>query len=154
MVRARSGQQHGAQPPLAGLHLPALVRPPGCGRFPRLYGKVQAPQPARWLSYEEAFERLIGACRDGTDLGLRDEAIIRLGLAGMRAAEIIHLSMANRAVRQRLYVRRQNREGCQDPRHIPFGRIESDLPWGNLDRSRVFHPVAVQVGGPVPHVLL
>jgi len=29
---ARSGQQHGALPPLSGLHLPALVRPPGCGR--------------------------------------------------------------------------------------------------------------------------
>jgi integrase len=93
------------------VHLPALVRPPReadpalvevlMGRdnplrqIPRLYGKVQAPQPARWLSHEEAFERLIGVCRDGTDLGLSDEAIIRLGLAGMRAAEIIHLRVGD-----------------------------------------------------------
>lgn len=35
----------------------------------RLYGKVQASRPARWLSHSEAFDRLIGACRDGTDLG-------------------------------------------------------------------------------------
>jgi integrase len=64
-------------------------------QIPRLYGKVQAARPARWLSYEEAFDRLIGACRDGTDLGLRDEALIRLGLAGMRAAEIIHLRVGD-----------------------------------------------------------
>jgi hypothetical protein len=59
-------------------------------QIPRLYGKVQAPRPARWLSHEEAFDRLVGACRDGTDLRLRDEDLIRLGLAGMGAAEIIH----------------------------------------------------------------
>jgi hypothetical protein len=55
-------------------------------QIPRLYGKVQGQRPARWLSHEEAFGQLIGACRDGTDLGTRDEALIRLGLAGMRAA--------------------------------------------------------------------
>jgi hypothetical protein len=55
-------------------------------QIPRLYGKVQASQPARRLTHPEAFERLVGACRDGTDLGRQDEAIIRLGLAGMRAA--------------------------------------------------------------------
>jgi integrase len=64
-------------------------------QIPRLYGKVQAPRPARWLSHEEAFDRLIGACRDGTDLGLRDEALIRLGLAGLRAAEMIHLRVGD-----------------------------------------------------------
>lgn len=64
-------------------------------QIPRLYGKVQAPRPARWLSHNEAFGQLIGACRDGTDLGLRDEVLIRLGLAGMRSAEIIHLRMAD-----------------------------------------------------------
>lgn len=37
-------------------------------QIPRLYGKVQGVMPARWLSHEEAFERLVGACRDGTDL--------------------------------------------------------------------------------------
>jgi integrase len=64
-------------------------------QIPRLYGKVQGVMPARWLSREEAFDRLVGSCHDGTDLGLRDEAIIRLGLAGLRAAEIIHLQMGN-----------------------------------------------------------
>ncbi len=64
-------------------------------QIPRLYGKVQAPRPARWLSHSEAFVDLIGACRDGSDLGLRDEAIVRLGLAGMRAAEIIHLRIGD-----------------------------------------------------------
>jgi integrase len=64
-------------------------------QIPRLYGKVLASQPARWLSHDEAFECLVGACRDGTDLGRRDEAIIRLGLAGMRAAEIIHLRVGD-----------------------------------------------------------
>jgi integrase len=63
-------------------------------QIPRLYGKVQGLRPPRWLSQDEAFDRLIGACRDGTDLGWRDEAIIRPGLAGMRAAEVIHLRVA------------------------------------------------------------
>jgi integrase len=64
-------------------------------QIPRLYGKVQAPHPGRWLSHEEAFDRLVGACGDGTDLGLRDAVLIRLGLAGMRAAEIIHLRVGD-----------------------------------------------------------
>ena len=64
-------------------------------QIPRLYGRVQGVRPARWLSHSEAFEQLIGSCRDGTDLGLRDEALIRLGLAGMRAAEIIHLRVGD-----------------------------------------------------------
>ena len=29
-----------------------------------------------------------GSCRDGTIVGLRDEIVLRLGLAGMRLAEI------------------------------------------------------------------
>lgn len=64
-------------------------------QIPRLYGKVQAPRPARWLNQSEAFEQLVGACRDGTDLGLRDEVLIRLGLAGMRSAGIIHLRIGD-----------------------------------------------------------
>jgi hypothetical protein len=39
--------------------------------IPRLYGKVHGFQPPRWLSHADAFERLIGACHDATDLGLR-----------------------------------------------------------------------------------
>ena len=68
-------------------------------QIPRLYGKVQGLRPPRWLSREDAFVALIAACRDGTDLGLRDEAIIRLGLAGMRAAEVIHLRMGDLRLR-------------------------------------------------------
>lgn len=64
-------------------------------QIPRLYGKVQSVRPARWLSHAEAFEQLIGACRDGTDLGVRDEVLVWLGLAGMRSAEIIHLRMGD-----------------------------------------------------------
>ena len=31
----------------------------------------------------------------GTDLGLRDEVLVHLGLAGMRSAEILHLRMCD-----------------------------------------------------------
>jgi integrase len=64
-------------------------------RIPRLYGKVQGKYPARWLTYEEAFGTLLAACHDGTDPGVRDELLLRLGLAGLRAAEIIHLRMSD-----------------------------------------------------------
>jgi integrase len=60
-------------------------------RTPRLYGKVQAKYPARWLTYDEAFGTLLAACHDNTDPGTRDELVLRLGLAGLRAAEIIGL---------------------------------------------------------------
>ncbi|HZU79886.1 MAG TPA: tyrosine-type recombinase/integrase [Acidimicrobiales bacterium] len=63
--------------------------------YPRTYGKVQAPRPARWLTHEEAFGALVGACRDGTAKGLRDEIGIRLGLAGVRSAEICSLTYGN-----------------------------------------------------------
>jgi integrase len=57
-------------------------------------GKVQAPHPARWLSEEEAFVLLIGACQtDNTIVGLRDEIIMRLGLSGMRVNEISTLTI-------------------------------------------------------------
>lgn len=64
-------------------------------QIPQLYGKARGVRPARWLSHSEASGQLIGACRDGTDLGLRDEALIRLGLAGMRAAEIFRLRVGD-----------------------------------------------------------
>jgi len=60
--------------------------------YPATYGKVQDTHPARWLDSDEAFGALIGACQDGTEVGLQDEIIIRLGLAGMRASEILHLT--------------------------------------------------------------
>lgn len=49
---------------------------------------MQAKNPARFLTYEQAFIQLVGACHDGTDTGLRDELVIRLGLSGMRCNEI------------------------------------------------------------------
>lgn len=61
-------------------------------QYPKTYGKVQAKNPGRWLTREEAYELLIGACRDGTWTGLRDEIGLRLGLSGMRLSEIVHLS--------------------------------------------------------------
>jgi len=59
--------------------------------YPKTYGKVQDANPARWLTAEEAFGSLIGACRDDTQRGVRDEIIVRLGLSGMRQAEIHRL---------------------------------------------------------------
>jgi integrase len=64
-------------------------------RTPRLYGKVQSTYPARWLTKDQAFGTLIGTCQDGTDIGLRNELVLRLGLAGVRAAEIITLRIGN-----------------------------------------------------------
>ncbi len=61
-------------------------------RYRKVYGKRQGKYPGRWLTYEEAFHRLIPATRDGTDAGLRDELVIRLGLLGMRQAEIAALN--------------------------------------------------------------
>jgi integrase len=60
-------------------------------QYPKTYGKVQHKQPARWLTHIEAFDVLVAQCQDGTVLGLRDELVIRLGLAGLRAAEIRNL---------------------------------------------------------------
>ena len=62
--------------------------------YPALYGKAQGKNPARWLDQRDAFQRLIAACQDGTLVGLRDETIIRLGLAGMRKAEIADLPVS------------------------------------------------------------
>jgi integrase len=66
-------------------------------QYPKVYGRAQAPNPARWLTHAEAFDRLIPACQDGTLLGLRDELAIRFGLSGMRRAEILRLTWRNLA---------------------------------------------------------
>ncbi|MBX3283966.1 MAG: hypothetical protein KF703_01340 [Actinobacteria bacterium] len=66
-------------------------------RYPRVYGRAQAANPARWLTYDEAFNRLIPACQDGTDLGIRDELVIRFGLAGVRRSEIVTMTWRNLA---------------------------------------------------------
>jgi len=63
--------------------------------YPRTYGKVEGHYPARWLTHDEAFGSMVKATQDGTTAGLRDELIIRLGLAAMRAAEIAALRIEN-----------------------------------------------------------
>jgi integrase len=61
-------------------------------QFPQLYGKVQAKNPGRFLTHDEAFGMLVAKTQDGSLLGLRDEIGIRLGLTGMRLSEIIGLT--------------------------------------------------------------
>lgn len=55
------------------------------------YGKAQSPHPPRWLTQEEAYERLLDGVDPQTPLGLRDELVLRLGLNGLRAQEIAAL---------------------------------------------------------------
>ncbi len=57
---------------------------------PPIYGKLQGKYPARWLTYDEAYGALLGTC-DGSEVGRRDELVLRLGLSGMRVAEITGL---------------------------------------------------------------
>ena len=61
-------------------------------RYQRVYGKQQGKNPARWLTRDEAFGTLVASTQDGTDTGLRDEILLRMGLLGMRAAEIAALT--------------------------------------------------------------
>jgi integrase len=61
---------------------------------PPLYGKLQGSYPARWLTHEEAYGSLLGVC-DRSDVGRRDELVLRLGLAGMRVTEIIRLRVGD-----------------------------------------------------------
>ncbi len=61
--------------------------------FRRTFGKVQSKHPGRWLTHDEAYGQLVRSCQDGTIVGLRDEIVLRLGLAGMRLAEIGSLTV-------------------------------------------------------------
>ena len=61
--------------------------------FRRTFGKVQAKHPGRWLTHDQAYGQLVASCQDGTIVGLRDEIVLRLGLAGMRLAEIVNLTV-------------------------------------------------------------
>jgi integrase len=53
----------------------------------RTYGKVQAENPGRWLTHEQAYGDLLATC-DDTDTGVRDHLVLRLGLLGIRVSEI------------------------------------------------------------------
>lgn len=61
--------------------------------YPPTYGKVQAKKPARRLN-ETEYHALLGACIDGSESGLRDELLVRVGVSGgMRAAELLGLTV-------------------------------------------------------------
>ena len=75
--------------------LPTLYSTGPLKAYKRTYGKVQAQHPARRLNHHQAFTQLVGACQDGTAIGLRDEVAFRLGLSGMRVGEIVTLTVAD-----------------------------------------------------------
>jgi integrase len=64
-------------------------------QYPRIYGKRQHQNPARFLTYDEAFGQLLGACKDGTWRGSRDQIAIRLGLLGLRRQEIVNANWSH-----------------------------------------------------------
>jgi integrase len=61
---------------------------------PKVYAKAQARYPARFLTREQA-DQLIAACHDHTWTGSQDQLIVRLGLHGLRLAEIASLTWRN-----------------------------------------------------------
>lgn len=63
--------------------------------FRRTFGKVQAKHRGRWLTHDQAYGQLVGVCQDGTLIGLRDEIVMRLGLAGMRIGEVASLRIVD-----------------------------------------------------------
>lgn len=59
--------------------------------YPKTFGKVQAKHAARRLTYDEAYGAFIDACKDGTWKGSRDQLACRIGLLGIRVAEVTAL---------------------------------------------------------------
>lgn len=58
------------------------------------YGKVQSPNPARFLTYEQAYGQLLDSFGgDANPRARRDAIVIRLGLIGLRRAEIASLTL-------------------------------------------------------------
>jgi integrase len=87
----REGYLDGAKNPgegLKGFDSPLRLYSP-------THGRVQSKHPARFLTHEEAYGRLLGACDDGTIVGLRDEVLLRVGLTSMRIAEVGGLCVEN-----------------------------------------------------------
>ncbi len=64
-------------------------------QFRPTYGKAQSPYPPRWLTREEAYSTLLSAVDSSTPMGLRDEIVLRLGLSGVRATEIVGLTVGD-----------------------------------------------------------
>jgi integrase len=86
--------------------------------YRRTYGKVQDTNPGHWLTRDQAYGQLIAACQDGTLVGRRDEIMLRLGLAGMRRAELTRLTLRDAS---RLPVVTWTGKGHK-PRKITAGR--------------------------------
>lgn len=90
--------------------------------YPTTYGKVQAKNPARWLTKDEAFGKLLAACQDGTWLGSRDQLLCRLGLCGIRAHEIAALTVGDLDGTELRWIGKGRR-----PRHIILGPTTAQL---------------------------
>jgi integrase len=71
-------------------------------QYPKTHGKVQSRHPARWLAREEV-DQLLASCSDGTWLGSRDQLLIRLGILGVRRAELQALSFGHLQADGRLH---------------------------------------------------
>lgn len=63
--------------------------------FKRTAGKLQAKFPGRWLTKDEAFGVLVAHHMDGSEVGMRNELLLRFGLLGLRAHELAALRWAN-----------------------------------------------------------
>ena len=83
--------------------------------YPATYGKVQDRHPARYLDQRQAGS-LIVACRDGTRQGIRDQVAIRLGLLGIRVAEICRLTWTN--LRCASHARPFGTHSCHSPGYV------------------------------------
>jgi integrase len=71
--------------------------------YPPIYGKRQSVRPANRLD-ATGYAALIAACQDGTETGMRDELVVRLGVSGgMRAKELRSLTVASTATLPELH---------------------------------------------------
>jgi integrase len=118
---------------------------------PKIYGKKQGEHKARYLSYDEAYGTLLDACKDGTWTGSRDQLVIRLGLAGLRAAEIMHLQWGH-------YDPHENRITCPGkknrPRTLAIGPKLTDLlsKWRRHYERQLDRPMAANDPIIIAHV--
>ena len=107
---ARWCVQEGHLPPGSEPDVSHLVK-----QHPKTYGKQQARHPARFLTRDQA-DLLLAACQDGTWVGSRDQLLVRLGLLGVRANEIVHLTFGALHPDDRLrWIGKSNRARCVTP---------------------------------------
>jgi integrase len=114
----------------------------------KTYGKVQARNPGRWLTHDEAYGQLVAACQDDTVIGLRDELVVRLGLAGMRAAEIASLNIDNlRQLPKITWTGKKYRPAPGRRRSGPYGR-PGEVP-RCVRPGRLRNTLVASVGGEI-----